>query len=101
MATAMYNGRVAIATTNTAEALASAQEVDWVVLWCPTSNEQVIRIGKSTVTNTDATTEGLPIIQGAPPILLKSCDLAELYVVGFASDKIYYVASSGYTLPVS
>jgi len=97
----MHNGRLTITATGTAEALAGAQEVDWVLLWAPFSNEQVIRVGKSTVTNTDATTEGLPIIPGAPPIKLGSCDLADLYVVGFATDKIYYVASSGYVLPVA
>jgi len=98
MATAMHNGRVKIAATGTAEALASTQEVDWILLWAPFSNEQVIRVGKSTVTNTDAATEGLPIVPGALPIKLGSCDLAGVYVVGFATDKIYYVASSGYVL---
>ena len=101
MATAMHNGRLTISTTGTAEALASAQEVDWVKVWCPLDNEQVIKVGQSTVTDTDATTEGLPIIQGAKPELFLSCDLGDLYVVGFATDMIYYVASSGYTLPVS
>ena len=101
MATAMYNGRVSIAATGTAQALAGTQEVDWVLLWAPFSNEQVIRVGKSTVTNTNATTEGLPIIPGAPPIKLGSCDLADLYVVGLLADKIYYIASSGYVLPAT
>ncbi|KKL08111.1 hypothetical protein LCGC14_2579160 [marine sediment metagenome] len=100
MATAMHNGRLTIAATGTPEALASAQEVDWVKVWCPLDNERVIRVGQSTVSDTNATTEGLPIIQGAKPELFLSCDLGDLYVVGFATDKIYYVASSGYTLPI-
>jgi len=100
MATLLQHGRLAITATDTAEALAGTKEVDWVLLWTPFSNEQVIRIGDSNVTNTDATTEGLPIIPGAPPIRLPSCDLADIYVIGFATDKIYYVADSGYTLPV-
>jgi len=101
MATAMHNGRVTIAATGTAEALASIQEVDWVKVWCPISNEQVIKVGESTVTDTDAATEGLPIIPGAPPELFLSCDLADFYVVGLAGDKIYYVAGSGYILPAT
>lgn len=100
MATVLYNARVSITTTGTRQALASAQEVDWVLLWAPRSNEQAIRIGSATVTNTNATTEGLPIIPGAPPIRLASCDLGDINIIGFATDKIYYVADSGYTLPV-
>jgi len=95
MATAIDNARVSITATNTAQALASAQEVAWVLLWAPFSNEQVIRVGKSTVTNTNAATEGLPIIPGAPPKMLLSCDLADLYVIGYIGDKIYYLSDSG------
>ena len=94
----MHNGRVAISATGSRETLASTQEVDWLLLWAPASNEQVIKIGSITVTNTDDTTDGLPIIPGAPPILLKSCDVFDVNIIGFATDVIYYVGSSGYTL---
>ena len=95
MAMAVYQARVAITTTGTRQTLASAQDVDWVLLWCPLSNEQAIKIGSATVTDTNATTEGLPIIPGAPPIQLGACDLNDINVVGFAKDKIYYFGSEG------
>lgn len=101
MATVFYNARVSITATNTRQALAGAKEVDWVLLWCPLSNEQAIKIGSVTVTNTDETTEGLPIIPGAPPIRLASCDLIDINIIGYIGDKIYYIASSGYVLPIA
>ena len=92
---AAYNGRIKITATDTREVLASNQDVDWVLVWCPTSNEQAVKIGSVTVTDTDATTEGLPIIPGAPPIQLGACNLNDINVIGFATDKIYYIASEG------
>ena len=95
MAMAVYQARVAITATGTREALGGDQDVDWVLLWCPLSNEQAIKIGSATVTDTDATTEGLPIIPGAPPIPLGACNLNTINIVGFATDKIYYFGSEG------
>lgn len=96
-----YSGRIKIAATNTSEVLATDQDVDWVLLWAPLSNEQAIKIGDSNVTDTDATTEGLPIIPGEPPIKLGACNLNDIYVIGFLADKIYYIASNGYILPAT
>lgn len=98
MAMAVKQAMLAITATDTREVLASDQDVDWVLLWAPFSNEQVIRIGDTSVTNTDASTEGLPIVPGALPIKLGPCNLNDINVIGFATDKIYYFGSDGYTL---
>lgn len=99
MATTMHQGRKAIATTGTAVALASAQEVTWLVCFAPFMNKGPIFVGSSTVTgagSTTATTDGYVLMPGAnTPPGIGPCDLAEVYIEGKAGDCVYWVAGSG------
>jgi hypothetical protein len=95
MATSVHQGRKAISTTDTAVALASAQEVNWLIVWAPASNKQILKIGSSTVTDTGAATDGVGIVPGAIPLPVPgAADLGDIYINGTAGDEIYYFAGS-------
>ena len=94
MATVMHQAKTAIAATGTAVALASAQEVKWVILYAPVSNELPIKVGSSTVTDTEATTDGYVLRQGKD-VKLSTCDLADVFINGYIGDCVYWMASSG------
>tara|TARA_Y100000310_G_scaffold292578_1_gene321449 strand:+ start:12591 stop:12872 length:282 start_codon:yes stop_codon:yes gene_type:complete len=84
-----------VATTGTAVALAGAQEVNWLAIYAPHSNEFPIHVGKSTVTATGATTDGIPLIPGAwPPLKVDGADLADVFINGHATDGVFYAAAS-------
>jgi len=104
MATVLVNEYQKIAVTGTAVALATSNDVDWVVMKAAGGNNNVIYVGTSTVTRATATggasTDGLPLAPGEET-MFGGCDLADVYINGTAGDGVYYVASSGYILPAS
>jgi len=104
MATVLVNEWQKVAATGTAIALATANDVDWLVMKAPRTNETIIYVGASTVTRGTtkggASTDGLPLAPG-DDVTFGGCDLADVFINGTAGDGVYYVASSGYVLPAS
>lgn len=98
MATAVHQGRQAITTAGTAVALASAQEVQWLICFAPLMNKGPIFVGSSTVTgagSTTATTDGYFLLPGTGTPKMGPCDLAEVYIEGKAADCVYWMGGSG------
>lgn len=98
MATATHQGRKAIATTGTAIALASAQEVQWLICVAPLVNKGFIFVGSSTVTGAGSivgATDGYILAPGTSTPKMGPCDLAEVYIEGKAADCVYWMAGSG------
>lgn len=93
-ATTPYQARVAITTTGTAVALGSAQEMDWIVIVADIGNLRPIVIGSSTVTRSEAATDGYRLRSGET-VTLGPSDRAEIYINGLALDSVYYVAATG------
>lgn len=93
MATSIHQGRVAIVTTGTAVALGSAQEVNWLVVKAEEHNSRPLVVGSSTVTRSEATTDG-PRLEAGKTMKLDGCDLADVYVNGVAGDSVFYVGAS-------
>ena len=97
MATVMHQGRKVIAVSGTAVALASVQELNFLCIKAPKMNKQIIFIGSSTVTGwgtTVATTDGYMLNPGEQ-VKLSACDLADVFIEGFATDCVYWTGGSG------
>lgn len=89
MATTQLQGYKKIATTGTAVALiASTQEYNWVAIKAPRTNEFAVCIGSSTVTETNATTDGFELSPGEFIPYISGLDLAETYINGHAGDGV-------------
>jgi len=98
MATAVHQGRKAIATAGIAVELASAQEVQWLVCTAPLVNKGFIFVGSSTVTGagtTVGTADGYILAPGQFTPQMGPCDLAEVYIEGKEDDSVYWMAGSG------
>lgn len=88
MATVQLQGYKKITTTGTAVALiASTQEYNWAVIKAPRTNEFPVCIGSSTVTATNATTDGFELSPGEQTRVV-ACDLAETYINGHKGDGV-------------
>jgi len=89
MATTQNHGYKKITATGTAVAIiASTQEYNWAIFKAPLTNEFPICIGKSTVTATNATTDGYELSPGESSPYTAACDLAETYINGHSGDGV-------------
>jgi len=98
VSTATHQGRKAIAVAGTAIALASAQEVQWLICIAPLVNKGFVFVGSSTVTGAGTTvgaTDGYILAPGTSTPKMGPCDLAEVYIEGKAADCVYWMAGSG------
>lgn len=85
MATDFGSG-VKTITASAAKLAASTKEVNWLTLKTLKSNHP-IAIGATGV----ALTDGYLIFGNDPPLKLGTCDLADVFVIGTAGDKLFYV----------
>lgn len=74
--------------TASAAALASAKEVNWLVVRSIDSNGQIM-LGGSGVT----ATAGFPLLPGEV-VNFVTCDLGDVYIIGDAGDKLWYAYGS-------
>lgn len=89
MATTQLQGYKKIATTGTAVALiASTKEYNWAVIKAPKTNEFPVCVGSSTVTATNASTDGYEMSPGEFIYVPGGLDLAETYINGHALDGV-------------
>jgi len=89
MATVQLQGYKKIDTTGTAvPIIASTKEYTEVIFTFPLTNEFPICIGSTTVTATNASTDGAEFKPGAPAIKMDTVDLSETYINGHADDGV-------------
>lgn len=73
------DGRKVVTTAATAVALATIQNVDFVIITAETDNTGVIAVGASTVVATVLNRRGIPLNAG-DSISLGAVDLADVYI---------------------
>lgn len=90
-AVAIYNGMATIATTGTAVELGSQGSVDWLNIIAPLGNIYPLKVGASTVTDSDtATTDGY-LLNPGKELKLGGSRPSATFINGKKGDKVYWV----------